>query len=83
MKPNMKMLGSVVLVLAFTSIGCSPPQGACTFGSGLLRSCFRDVHTEGHCNQLNGTFHLGETCETLGFPVNGSQNEIMGGITGV
>jgi len=84
MKPNLKMLVSVLLGLAITSIGCSLPQGACTFDLGISQGCFPTVHTEGSCSQLNGRFHLGETCQSLGFPVtDDSENSIVGGITGV
>ena len=84
MKPNLKMLVSVVMGLAITSIGCSPPKGACTTGSGLTASCGDNFTSDLCISTLDGRFSEGATCEGLGFrATDDSQNQIVGGITGV
>ena len=84
MKPKSKMLVAVVLGLAFTSIGCAGPRGACTLMDIVSRSCSPD-QTAASCRSLLGTgatFHEGQTCSDLGFRVT-DENPTMGGITGV
>ncbi len=84
MKPNLKMLVSVVVGLTITSIGCAPPKGACTTGSGVTARCINNF-TSGTCNpSLDGTFYEGMTCEDLGLRTTGnSENPIVDGITGI
>ena len=76
MKPKSKMVVAVVLGLAFASIGCAKPKGACISVDGACG----EGHTSGNCNpRLLRTFYEGLTCSDLGFRVtDGNENPTMG-----
>ncbi len=54
----------LVVGLSIGLLGCNPPKGACTVGSGITRSCGEDF-TSGSCGIVNGTFYEGLTCADL------------------